>query len=418
MFTARAEIAALTVGAFNDYWGSSYAKLPVPEGGWPIHAQRLCAEIMANVEVESETLGIKDEATTSLLQPAFVAYASSTLRPLTPTTPVSAMTSLSSPPRPYKPINFFETFTAPQSPSSPVRLRTSLQSTPSHIDRSPLSSRSIASTGRRRREVGDKENRSPRRLAGVESVTDRIAKSPENPYGLKPFGLGKRRAVYDAKDEEWNERPSPLKRCRVNSAVPPSPSPSEAEDERDVAETLLDYSHEDDVSSNVPPPHSPLKRKRVFMEAVELPTLRSLTVERKLRHAASLDSHALGAAVKSSKVLGKMRMRGGALPQGSSSVKRRKSDGGDPFLVSNDEPKAMPVSSDGPSSDDDPHIGQVTPHHLISPQLRTRGKAPGGDGDSDVCDPPSDDSLPSSSPLRDVMARRLHREVSLTKLAL
>jgi hypothetical protein len=54
------------------------------------------------------------------------------------------------------------------------------------------------------------------------------------------------------------------------------------------------------------------------------------------------------------------------------------------------------------SSDDDPFLGQVTPHHLISPTLR-RVKGARNDPPS----PPSDDSVMSDSPSRDVVRRRL-----------
>lgn len=51
------------------------------------------------------------------------------------------------------------------------------------------------------------------------------------------------------------------------------------------------------------------------------------------------------------------------------------------------------------SSDDDPHTGQVTPHHLISPAIRRVQDN----------DPPSDDSIMSSSPSRDLATRRKQR---------
>lgn len=81
----------------------------------------------------------------------------------------------------------------------------------------------------------------------------------------------------------------------------------------------------------------------------------------------------------------------------------------DPFLLSDPfstvgsgSDDSMAWSSDKPtlqgsSSDDDPHLGQVTPHHLISPTLRRT-----------YCDPPSDDSIPSS-PSRHLAARRKAR---------
>ena len=58
--------------------------------------------------------------------------------------------------------------------------------------------------------------------------------------------------------------------------------------------------------------------------------------------------------------------------------------------------------ADVPSSDDDPHIGQVTPHHLVSPAMRRLH-------DSLANDPPSDDSNVSVSPSREHMARKMQR---------
>jgi hypothetical protein len=53
------------------------------------------------------------------------------------------------------------------------------------------------------------------------------------------------------------------------------------------------------------------------------------------------------------------------------------------------------------SSDDDPHLGQVTPHHLVSPALRRVRE--------EDYDPSSDESNMSSSPSRDLVARRRRR---------
>lgn len=52
------------------------------------------------------------------------------------------------------------------------------------------------------------------------------------------------------------------------------------------------------------------------------------------------------------------------------------------------------------SSDDDPHLGQVSPRHLASPAPR-RYMSPDYDASSD--------DAPSSSPSRDLVARRQQR---------
>lgn len=64
------------------------------------------------------------------------------------------------------------------------------------------------------------------------------------------------------------------------------------------------------------------------------------------------------------------------------------------------------------SSDDDPHLGQVTPGHLISPALRRKAELTFDE------DPPSDDSMFGGgeggdvSPSREVMLRRMQRTLS------
>jgi len=83
----------------------------------------------------------------------------------------------------------------------------------------------------------------------------------------------------------------------------------------------------------------------------------------------------------------------------SHTTKKRKScddDGSDGFsddlpLLSSDDSifSKSPAKPQQLSSDDDPHLGQVTPHRLISPAVR-RAKT------IDIYDPPSDDSLGSS----------------------
>lgn len=56
-----------------------------------------------------------------------------------------------------------------------------------------------------------------------------------------------------------------------------------------------------------------------------------------------------------------------------------------------------------PSSDDDPYIGQVTPHHLVSPALRRVKKL--------EFDPPSDDSNMSASPTTERVMHRAARSL-------
>lgn len=59
------------------------------------------------------------------------------------------------------------------------------------------------------------------------------------------------------------------------------------------------------------------------------------------------------------------------------------------------------------SSDDDPHDGQVTPNHLISPAPQK--------GRLIEDEPSSDDSDISASPSREVIRRRLERTGSIER---
>jgi hypothetical protein len=76
-----------------------------------------------------------------------------------------------------------------------------------------------------------------------------------------------------------------------------------------------------------------------------------------------------------------------------------------------DRSSSSPVRADS-SSDDDPHIGQVTPSHLISPVLRVRSR---GLFVRDECEDRSDDDDSDSnididqSPTKDALRRRLSR---------
>lgn len=70
------------------------------------------------------------------------------------------------------------------------------------------------------------------------------------------------------------------------------------------------------------------------------------------------------------------------------------------------------------SSDDDPHYGQVTPHHLVSPAMRrhTHGHEHLKFGfEFGASDPPSDDSNVSlGSPTRDHVERRRERLMAMS----
>lgn len=335
--------------------------------------------------------------------------------PSTPTKLVESRTATSTPLRPHKPFSIYPAFPF-NSPTSPVPAsQRKVPTTPKRSPRSPYTPTS-GSTERRRKMMEDKENESPRPL--ITSVMDRIA--------MKPFSLGKRRLSGD-----WEGATS--KRAKMDPSHTPSGSPSsDSEDERTVISALFSG-----LSSINNSKCSDGKRKRtgVFMDAVEVPTLRE--AYGRLKSSRSLEdlsdpSHRSLRPVRSTTASTshttprKRRKYDNRLEVGgdhftsvsSSSLESRHDDVLDsgmqlpfairkPFFidlfiyVTDESFNRSPGPSSELSSDDDPHIGQVTPHHLISPALHRSRK------DND--DPPSDDSIMSSSPTRDVIARRMQR---------
>ncbi|KAG6821876.1 hypothetical protein H0H92_000376 [Tricholoma furcatifolium] len=197
------------------------------------------------------------------------------------------------------------------------------------------------------------------------------------------------------------------------------------------------------------------KRKRVVMDFVEVPPLSSVYRGLGLRHAASLPlprpppimmkgvRRSMRRASLSSEVLVKARE---VLSEPRANKRRKLSKGcsesneGDSDADAEDStpvrgPALAPLSTltdnqaaaaaaavyypynlarkhaaDGRvvpsselSSDDDPRLGQVTPYHLISPELR---RAQAG---LRMEDPPSDDSVLGSSPSKALVERKLRR---------
>ncbi|KAF7980462.1 hypothetical protein HWV62_37928 [Athelia sp. TMB] len=438
-FGRRTRTPPAMLEAFDMFWTSCYASMDVPASGWPSRIEAciqavaagplaehlaidpvLLAEDAANESVEEciapeqvpeqtperdedeEPLSFpesEDEDEENVFQAAPIISpprpaVSSPLIPSVfdfshpPTTPNKAQLALqsSSPSRPQKqtvtPIAFFP---FPQSPGTP-----SHRTTPATPKRTPASisifSASRSSPSKRRKvDGGGKENVSPRPV--IASFAERLAlRSPATVV------LGKRRAE--------NESPegSPVKKGKVleEPVTPPSRNSAldsdDSADERLVEESLIANPLDDPFVVSV---STSKKRKRMFIDAVEVPSLQSVLLrDRQL------------ATSPSKRTL--RRTRSMVLPAGPSfvqslvyrsarkPVRRRVSE--DPFALS-DPFSDVGVRSDDSlawssdripsqlSSDDDPHIGQVTPHHLISPALR---RAP--------CDPPSDDSVLGSSP--------------------
>ncbi|TFK39036.1 hypothetical protein BDQ12DRAFT_88060 [Crucibulum laeve] len=416
VFTGRSDMIAVASEAFRDFWEITSSALGVPKGGWSAKIQH-CLDVAGapdnsptnNTTTESESSPI------SLLAPA-VELDSIPSRPSTPTTPVTT-SRMSSPPRPQKSsCGTFGLYPLPMYPESPVRARITLKSytpaTPKLATpkRTPLSVHSteptLSPSKRRKLEGGDKENSSPRSLANFASVVERIAmRSPE--MVVKPFSLGKRLL----EDADWDdETQPPIKKGKVTAEGQPTVK-------------VLDLPTAiavDSCSLALAPGPSYKKRKRTAFDDIVAPSS-DQAHQPKLKQSVSLSLSqcALPRRPPSARLIQKRALSSSngasdsSISATSSKRKRRQSTIIGDCIIVNPRRKSLdfvdsPKKPMEPSSDDDPHLGQVTPHHLISPALRKSRSM------DDMYDPPSDDSVMSSSPSKELVNRRLQRMGSFT----
>lgn len=245
------------------------------------------------VTAESQSAAI------SLIPEAFETAVFDSMEP--PSTPTKAPLLTSTPPRPSKISSAPATFlTRPlRSPATPLPSSHRAVVTPK---RTPVSvsfaSRASSSKGRL---VEDKENVSPHPF--IASFTERLAlRSPA--WSTKDTVLGKRRAI-----DDW-QGGNALKKHKVDpreatfSPQTPAIGSDDSEDERLIEKTLVNLevdgfqplpasTHLDDpftvapeaststtsdITSSKP---SPKKRKRVLIDAVEVPTLREIIIKEK-----------------------------------------------------------------------------------------------------------------------------------------
>ncbi|CAK5284065.1 unnamed protein product [Mycena citricolor] len=190
--------------------------------------------------------------------------------------------------------------------------------------------------------------------------------TPSTPKRVTDAGSPSKRRKLDNKE---NESPrvlvaSVMDRIAAVIGKPVSPSKKRArasdelEDERAVELSLIQLSGS---------PAASKKQKRLSFDGVEVSKMQDVYGEIVARETAPV----------------------------SRTLKRRRDD------LFSDAPKPS-------SSDDDAFFGQVTPHHVISPALRTKLRHD---------DPPSsDDSSVFSSPVKSMISRRLQRSVSAGKL--
>lgn len=428
-FVGRSDKPQLVKDQFQSFWSATYGTWTTPAEGWPESIQRclgINVETMpsANPSPPSSPLP-PSSPTLSVCELPRDCTPEVVTVPELPTTPTTASPACDSGPLHSQNATSagrqFLEFAPTISPTSPLQIRTLASPvTPKRVGKrawSALSSVTGSTTPkskRRRIEAGnDKENVSSNALSDLSLVSERIVMKSLmsamvlSPGNRKSSGAIKRQlaAEDEEKGEESVERPSPLKRGRINGEARSkkrAPSPTQGSDdsieERHVALSLLQ-----------PSPCSQRPQKRWLMDFVEVPSFEEVLFNRRSKRAASLESLPDSMRMKTPvafKEQGIQKIR----PSGKST----KTDP-DPFRSSPpfpalrlpgintaklvrtvSAPAAVPPSS---SSDDDPRYGQVTPHHLISPALKPKKAA-------DLFDPPSDDSLPPSSPTKAVAIRR------------
>ncbi|PPQ76516.1 hypothetical protein CVT26_013350 [Gymnopilus dilepis] len=454
VFTKR--VLPAPVEAFKDYWTLTYSRMPEPESGWPetiVHCLRAVG-ILPQPEPVAST-------STSPLAPAF---ALPLPVPRTPTsssftTPSTANIKIVSPERPQKVFPSFPI--VPTTPISPVRSRRSSSSS----TRTPLSAIQLCNTpAKRRRLMSDGESDAEKEnmvVCSPVSVADRIA-------GLGKVN-GKKRQLEEEDGEGVQPTPSkklkskmkpkgrPLaKRTQVHSPAASAASSNESEDERWVQSALLPASPRSKLRSpssspkaprfrtyagrsraslpntfDPPTPLSAASKERnhsTILDRPETPTKKIDLTKVQFRRSISFPESLLAA------VANKKRKRVDSLSEqeehedhaGPSSSRPLR-----PLKRAYTVPSSdSDISIHSMSSDDDPHVGQVTPHHLVSPALNRRsildGLAASASTLSAMKDlfgdsPESDDSGVSESdtesPTKEFVSRQLQRMGSDSRLS-
>ncbi|KAG6889873.1 hypothetical protein C0995_013847 [Termitomyces sp. Mi166 len=409
----RPEIRGPAVDAFKEFWDTTYANVEEPEGGWNSDIASCLRSVYGVPEEEKGAIIAELEAafiprptTPTPSMPRMILDAPST--PCSSTSPscYDRITPKmpSTPPRPFKSARPFTQLSI-QSPESPMPA-----SRLSALSRPPTPRTSRSSPAKRRKLAnGNKENFSPAKEVVITPVIDRILAS--SPSATK-VSLGKRRFEEDSSEDE---------RSIVESLVVPP--------EVDVFFVTHTPKPTPNADNEKPAKSTTKKRKRIIMDAVEMPPL-SQAYTRTLRPSASFELPHTPMVIKRS--VRRTRSESKVSAAGSDmtrSNKRRKHVGSEeeeeeevfnigavplralvasenrasfyPYSLVRQRSKQSVPSSEL-SSDDDPRLGQVTPYHLISPDLK-RGKV------ANMTDPPSDDSVIVSSPSRDLVERRLQR---------
>ncbi|KAF9267296.1 hypothetical protein L218DRAFT_894410 [Marasmius fiardii PR-910] len=376
--------------AFDNFWSDSTYSSTVPSSDWPVPIQEhfgvttqvvLLSPDLPPSSPPSSDDGLEIEPSAavdilSLLPPPVILSTPPGKQPCTSSTTPPSLTK--TPTFSYSPIST----PTPSIPSTRVTPRDVLASA-----RSPL----LASPRAKRRRTENKENESPNVLL---SLSRPVFTSPAQ----------KRRLSSDNDDDR------PAKRVRVDmTALLSIPKldlsaglaeEADSGDEGVVEDMLIPHDTKQDVFGVPLQPTKSKKRKAFVLDAVEIPTLQ----EFERRRSSPLK---LGRASRRSNIFETPQHRQKAVDSSSSPKMPEVLD-----LNSDDSVmfgRSSPVKNASQlSSDDDPHIGQVTPHHLISPALKRTQRIHDDD-------PPSDDSVVSGSPSKGAALRRMQRLGSARK---
>ncbi|KAI6039330.1 hypothetical protein EDC04DRAFT_1755812 [Pisolithus marmoratus] len=344
-------------------------------------------------------------------------------------TPTKKPQSTVTPPRPHKPVTTPESYQSlilrPPAPTLPIPSTT--PSTPKRISSGPKSASSISPS--KRAKLHDKENVSP--ILPL-TVMERLSTKSSLGSSLSTASpvLGKRQALEQSPYEGTPKkgRTIPPAAAFIRSSVAfPSSTESDLEDELAVEASLLtplgkrrvrrggapypELSEDSSISRK-------RKRSRIVFDAVVVPPLADVRRQWQLQRRASAEDAVSPASPLLHRTLSLPHLRdsdGDTLSQARVKRLKRLEDAElsdtsprsslkaleDIVIAGSDDSIILAAGSQPelPSSDDDPHIGQVSPRHLASPAPRRRL--------SFEYDRPGDDF--SSSPSRDLIARRQQR---------
>lgn len=432
-FIGRRDKPQLIKDQFESFWNATYQAWETPSEGWPESIQRcLDADIDETERVSSPLPPSSPTVSVCELRRTPETGGPADIVPETPLTPTTSLVSYnSSSTRRLEDVTdaCFPNLLPSISPTSPLRFRTTLPdsipvtlTTPECLGKRTFSagfgcaSMSTPKSKRRRVEERDKnkENASPRSaaLTQIPSVTERIAM--RSPLGAVDSSLnGKvstvtKRQLETESEEEGDEkdddvfvdRLSRLKEGKFNKTIfgrRRSESVGSDDDlqERSLPVTLLQSSCCSNDSD-----------KRYVMDAVEIPPFEKILFDKRMRSASPQSSCegaqtlSIGARIihKMKPSSKRMKIEDNSFESSSSSIRAPRTGRG-LTIVELSKTMSAPMHKSC-SSDDDPRYGQVTPHHLISP---------GPKKVLDLLDPPSDDSLLSSSPTKSAVARRFRR---------